>query len=80
MLLIFNSELPSPQINYLVEQIEEHRALVMIGPQHNEDLAKPHQPALTLTLSAESPARLAELSLICGHLICELVEGELFGV
>jgi len=80
MLLIFCSESPSPQINYLVQQIEEHRALVLIGPQHKEDLVKNHQPASTLTLPAESPARLAELALICGHLICELVEGELFGV
>ncbi|WP_020677225.1 hypothetical protein [Geopsychrobacter electrodiphilus] len=80
MLLIFNSEKPSPQISYLIEQIEENRILVLVGPEHNEGLAEGHPLALTLNLPGDSPARLAELALICGHLICELVEGELFGV
>ena len=79
MLLIFCGENPSPQISHLLEQIEDTRALVLIGPA-DKDREKKAQPALRLKLSGESPARLAELGLICGHLICELVEGELFGV
>lgn len=80
MLLIFGNENPSPQINQLIEQIEDTRSLVLIGPAAQEGAAKEGQPALSLKLPGESPARLTELGLLCGHLICELVEGELFGV
>ena len=80
MLLIFCNEKPSPQISHLIEQIEDTRSLVLIGPSKQEYIAKEAQSALSLSLEEESPARLAELGLICGHLICELVEGELFGV
>jgi len=80
MLIIFCSENPSPQISHLIEQIESSRTLVLIGPGENEDVAKRGQATLSLKLAGESPARIAELGLICGHLICELVEGELFGV
>jgi D-sedoheptulose 7-phosphate isomerase len=80
MLLIFTGQKPSAQINYLIEQMEDSRALVLIGPEPKEGQPKHPQSALTLNLPAESPARLAEICLICGHLICELVEGELFGV
>lgn len=80
MLLIFCTQQPSPQISHLIEQIEDTRSLVMVGPENNEILAKDRQASLSLRLPGDSPARLAELALICGHLLCELVEGELFGV
>jgi len=80
MLLIFCNEKPSPQICHLIEQIEDTRALVLIGPENKLCNADEDQPILNLKLPGESPARLAELGLICGHLLCELVEGELFGV
>lgn len=80
MLLIFCSEKPSTQITHLIEQIEDTRSLVLIGPTFGEGATKRGLPALRLKLPGESPARLAELGLVCGHLICELVEGELFGV
>jgi D-sedoheptulose 7-phosphate isomerase len=79
MLLIFCNGTPSPQIGHLIEQIEDGRSLVLIGPADKEGFAKELR-ALSLELPGESPARLAELGQICGHLICELVEGELFGV
>ncbi len=80
MLVIFCSENPSPQISHLIAQIEDTRSLVLIGPAGKEVVAKEGQPPLSLNLPGESPARLIELGLVCGHLICELVEGELFGV
>lgn len=80
MLLLFCTSQPSPQIRQLVAQIEDGRSLVVIGPEQNETLNGERSPSLSLTLTDDAPARLAELSLICGHLICELVEGELFGV
>jgi len=80
MLLIFSSQQPSPQIADLLSQIEDQRTLVNIGPNTKNGWLKDQQPSLNITLDQASPARLSELGLICGHLICELVEGELFGV
>ncbi len=80
MLLIFCAQTPSPQISHLLEQIEDTRSLVMVGPACTEQMSQDRQPKLSLVLPGDSPARLAELCLICGHLLCELVEGELFGV
>lgn len=80
MLLIFCSENPSPQISHLIDQIEGSRSLVLIGPPDKTGVRKERYSTLSLKLQGDSPARLAELGLICGHLICELVEGELFGV
>ncbi len=80
MLLIFGNENPSLQISHLIEQIEDTRSLVLIGPVDKDGPTQAGQAALSLKLPGESPARLAELGLVCGHLICELVEGELFGV
>lgn len=37
-------------------------------------------PDFLFRLECESPARIAEGSLLFGHLLCELVEGELFGI
>lgn len=80
MLLLFCSGQPSPQVRQLVTQFEEGRTLAVIGPEKNDALAAVRKPTLNLALAENAPARLAELSLICGHLLCELVEGELFGV
>jgi D-sedoheptulose 7-phosphate isomerase len=80
MLLIFYNGEHSPQINHLIDQFEDTRALVLIGPATEDDSTKEGQAALRLKLPNDSPARLIEIALICGHLICELVEGELFGV
>ncbi len=80
MLLIFCTQQPSPQISHLLEQIEDSRCLVIIGPENSPAINRDRQPELGLRLPGDSPARLAELGLICGHLLCELVEGELFGV
>ncbi len=80
MLLVFSAHQDSPQISHLLEQIEDSRSLVMIGPEKTSDKTNERQHELNIKLPGDSPARLAELSLICGHLLCELVEGELFGV
>jgi len=80
MLLLFCNRQPSPQLSQLISQIEDSRVLVLIGPENTALLPEGRTPALSLQLDGESPARLAELCLICGHLLCELVEGELFGV
>lgn len=37
-------------------------------------------PDFHFSLECETPARLAEGALVFGHLLCELVEGELFGI
>jgi D-sedoheptulose 7-phosphate isomerase len=37
-------------------------------------------PDFTIRLETESAGRITELTLFCGHLLCELVENELFGV
>ncbi len=37
-------------------------------------------PDFAFHLDAESPARIAEGALLFGHLLCELVEAELFGI
>lgn len=37
-------------------------------------------PDFLFRLECETPARLAEGALVFGHLLCELVEGELFGI
>jgi len=80
MLLIFCDQQPSPQIDHLIDQIEDTRLLVIIGPAPEGGWPDAHKPGLSLNLNGDSPARLTELGIICGHLICELVEGELFGV
>lgn len=80
MLLLFCTKQPSSQIRQLIEQIEDSRSLVIIGPEKNEDISNERRPSLRLNLPGDSPARLAELCLISGHLLCELVESELFGV
>ncbi len=80
IILIFCSKKQSPQIRHLTEQIEDNSALILIGPTDREGLAQEAQQVLNLNFPEESPARLAEIGLICGHLLCELVEGELFGV
>lgn len=80
MLLLFCTRKPSAQISQLIEQIEDTRSLVIIGPEQSDVLTGERKPALSINLPVESQARLAELCLICGHLLCELVEGELFGV
>ena len=80
MLLIFCTQQPSPQLGQLIGQIEDSRVLVMVGAENAVPLPEGRKPTLSLKLPGDSPARLAELCLICGHLLCELVEGELFGV
>ena len=80
MLLVFYNGEHSPQIRHLIDQFEDTRSLVLIGPASKESTTKESQAAFSVKLPGDSPARLIELALICGHLICELVEGELFGV
>jgi D-sedoheptulose 7-phosphate isomerase len=80
MLLLFCTGQPSAQVRQLISQFEEGRALALIGPEKNEAATSEHKSALNLRLPEDSSSRLAELCLICGHLLCELVEGELFGV
>ena len=80
IVLIFCSKKQSPQIRHLKEQIEDNSSLILIGPTDQEGPTQQAQQVLNLNFPVESPARLAEIGLICGHLLCELVEGELFGV
>lgn len=80
MLLIFSASQASAQIRQLISHFEEGRSLVVIGADKSEAMSAERRPSHNLVLPADSPARLAELGLICGHLLCELVEGELFGV
>lgn len=79
MLLLFCTATPSVQIRHLIEQLDETRTLVMAVPE-NSPLDLGQQPALKLSLPECPPARYLEITQFCGHLLCELVESELFGV
>lgn len=57
-------------------QLDCTTALVTPG----RDESGGENPDFLFRLECETPARLAEGSLLFGHLLCELVEGELFGI
>lgn len=80
MLLLFCTDPSADQIQKLIAQIDENRTLVMVSPNGRKDENSQRRPNLTIELPADDDARLTELGLICGHLLCELVEGDLFGV
>lgn len=80
LLVIFCTAQPSVEIRQLAEQIEECQNLVIIGPEGAGKLLLNAAGVQQILLPGDSFAPLVELALLSTHLLCELVEGELFGV
>lgn len=80
LLVIFCTAQPSAEIKRLAEQIEDRQNLVIIGPEGANKLLSNAAGLQQVLLPGDSFAPLIELALLSSHLLCELVEGELFGV
>lgn len=80
LLLIFSDGNEDPQLTELVRVASGNQPLVLMIPQKSSNSELIKATDLQLLAGTDSPARLLELSLFCGNLLCELVEAELFGV
>ncbi|MDT8421505.1 MAG: hypothetical protein RQ754_13825 [Desulfuromonadales bacterium] len=80
LLLLLSDGAPDPQLAELIRIAKDEQPLALLTPQKNEDAQIMNCTELKLLIESSSPARLLELSLFCGNLLCELVEAELFGV
>jgi len=80
LLVIFCTAQPSAEIKQLAEQIEDRENLVIIGPEGANKLLSNTAGIQQILVPGDSFAALIELSMLATHLLCELVEGELFGV
>jgi D-sedoheptulose 7-phosphate isomerase len=80
LLLLLSDGAADPQLTELVRIAKDDQPLALLTPQKNTDPELSGCTDLQLLIDTDSPARLLELSLFCGNLLCELVEAELFGV
>lgn len=80
LLVIFCTAQPSAEIKQLAEQVEDRQNLVIIGPEGANKFLSNVAGVQQVLLPGDSFAPLIELALLTTHLLCELVEGELFGV
>lgn len=80
LLLILSDGSADPQLAELIRVAKGGQPIALLTPQKNEDNELTGCTNLQLLVETESPARLLELTLFCGNLLCELVEAELFGV
>lgn len=80
LLLIFSDGTEAPELSALAEEVKDNDQPVylMSGDGQRDPLLKEHVDA-SLDLASPSPARLIELAQFAGHLLCGLVEKELFG-
>lgn len=80
LLIIFCTAQPSAEVKQLAEQIEDRQNLIIIGPEGANKFLSNTASVQQVLLPGGSLASLLELALLSAHLLCELVEGELFGV
>lgn len=80
ILLLLSDGSTDPQLTELIRYAKSEQTLALLTPQKNEDSELTDCTDLQLIAPTDSPARLLELTLFCGNLLCELVEAELFGV
>lgn len=80
LLMIFSDGAADAQLAELVNIAGEDQPLALMIPQQSQETELLNATGLQLLADSNSPARLLELSLFCGNLLCELVEAELFGV
>lgn len=80
LLLLFSDGAADPQLAELVRIAKDEQPLAILAPHKNLDTELAESTNLQLLVDTQSPARLLEMSMFCGNLLCELVEAELFGV
>lgn len=80
LLLLLSDGSADPQLTELIRIAKDEQPLALLTPSKNDDTTLTGCTNLQLLVETESHARLLELALFCGNLLCELVEAELFGV
>lgn len=80
LLLILSDGAADPQLSELVKVAGDDQPLALFSPKKNTDSNLLSSTEQQILVDTETPARLVELSIFCGNLLCELVEAELFGV
>jgi len=80
LLLLFSDGSADPQLTELLRIAKDEQPLALFSPRKISDSELADCTDLQLLADTDSAARLLELSLSCGNLLCELVEAELFGV
>jgi len=80
LLLVFSDGRESPELSALIEEVKDNDQPVYLlsGDGQRDPLLKDNVDAC-LDFGCPSPARLIELAQFAGHLLCGLVEKELFG-
>lgn len=80
LLLLLNDGSAAPALDSLCEEVVENdQPLALISSRGEEDPLSNKDCVVTLDLGTTQIARQQELGLFCAHLLCELVEKELFG-
>lgn len=79
LLLLLSDGSADPQLSELL-RIAKDQQMALLTPHKNDDSELMACTDLKLLIETTSPARVLEIALFCGNLLCELVEAELFGV
>lgn len=79
VLLVFAEQQPDPAVHEAIIAAQQLGCFVAVLAPAKADFGAA-APNLLLRLEAETPPRAVELALTLGHLLCELVEADLFGL
>ena len=80
LLLLFNDgSSAKPLISLRDEVIENEQAVALISYDCSKDPLQSNDIDICLNLATKSAPRQVELAQFAGHILCELVESELFG-
>jgi D-sedoheptulose 7-phosphate isomerase len=80
LVLMFNDGSVAPALDLLREEVVENdQPLALISSKGEGDPLSDKDCVVTLDLGTTQIAKQQELGLFCAHLLCELVEKELFG-
>ena len=81
LVLLLNDGSPSPALQLLCDEVRENdQDLALISGCGERDPLYCSDYIATLSLETEHVARQQELGLFCAHLLCELVEKDLFNI
>ena len=78
LLLLNDGSTAAPLMNLRDEVIEDEQTVALISSDCQKDPLRSADVAICLNLATESVLRQIELTQFVGHLLCELVEAELF--